>query len=194
MSCCEGNKDFCINAGETFDPVVRWSSDTLLSTAITAISKAAPAVVTAVGHGIPTGWRAAVVSALGMTQINAKSFPPDDDELSPVTSLTANTISLDDVNSGNFSTYTSGGWLVHYQPVSLTGVTGTFRVWDNVDRTGTPLVTLTVGSGITLDNTLKTISIVLETAAITWTTGYYALDMNNAGDIKRVLKGILTIQ
>lgn len=197
MGCCESNIDYCIDVGETFDPIIRWSSDALISIAITNITQAAPAVVTAPAHGAPEGWRVAVVSAKGMTQVNAKDFPPIDDELVVCDVLTVNTLALTTVNSADFSTYTSSGWLVYFSPVDLTGVTGTFRVWDNPNRTGTPLITKSVGSGITLDNVAKTITLLLgptDTAGTAWTTGYYALDMIAAGETSRLLKGVLTIQ
>lgn len=195
MGCCAGNTDFCVDAGETFDPIVRWSSDTLISKAISAISNAAPAdVTTGAVHGLTVGWRVAVVSAKGMLEINAKDFPPSDDELSPVTKIHNTTkVELGEKNSSDYSAYTSGGWLVWYDPVDLIAATGTFKVWDNPERTGTPVISYTVGSGITLDNTAKTITISMPTAGVTWTTGYYALDMTVAAEVTRVLKGTITI-
>jgi hypothetical protein len=193
MACCENNVDFCVDTGETFNPVVRWATDVIVSVPIVAITQAAPAVVTATAHGAPDGWKAAVISAKGMTQINASEFPPPDDELVKITAPTVNTAGLTSVNSADYSTYTTGGFLVYYAPADLASATGTFKIWDNADRIGTPLVSLAVGTGITLNNTLKTISILLNTAGVTWTSGYYALDMTVASVVTRVLRGTITI-
>ena len=55
MSC--NDQDLVFKKGETFSRIVRWEADTFAYKAITGITKAAPAVVTAVGHGVPDGWR-----------------------------------------------------------------------------------------------------------------------------------------
>ena len=190
---CQNKKDFCIGAGETFQPVLRWGSSTLTSKAITAISQAAPVVVTAIGHGVVAGWQVAVVSAKGMTQINAGKFPPSGADWHPAAILTADTLQLADVNSADYTTYLSGGFLVYNTPVILTGMT-TRMVIRDAPVTGTILATLTEISGITLDNTAKTITPKLATAALTWTTGYYDLELTDTlGVVTQLLTGTISI-
>ena len=75
MTCCT-TYDLCIPQRETFTRILRWSLLPYIYKAITGITATAPAVVTAVGHGLPDGWRVAVVSAGGMRQINAGHNPP----------------------------------------------------------------------------------------------------------------------
>jgi hypothetical protein len=194
MSCID-RRDFCVSLGETFHPIIRWGSGVLTSKAITGISQAAGAVVTAVGHGAPDGWPVAVVSAKGMTQINATRYPPQGNDWEKSTLLTADTLMLNDVNSADFSAYTSGGFLVYDTPVNLTGMTAVLTIWDNPGETGTPLATLTELSGITINNTLKTIAPVLATVGLTWTTGYYDLMMTDSGGISTlILTGSITIE
>lgn len=74
--------------------------------AISDATKANPCVLTMVGHGFSTGDEIYVTGVAGMTELNGRFFR--------VTSLTADTCSLQDlfgnnVNSTNFTTYTSGG-------------------------------------------------------------------------------------
>lgn len=193
MSCID-HRDFCVSAGATFLPTVRWATDILQSFPITGITQAAPVVVTAVGHVVPDGWDVAVVSAKGMTQINATRYPPQGADWHPATVLSANTLSVNDINSADFSAYTSGGFLVYATPVTLTGMTARMIIRDApVD--GTVLMTLTEVAGITLDNTAKTIKPKFDTALLAWTTGYYDLELTDAaGTVVQLMSGVITIE
>lgn len=189
---CQNTKDFCVSAGATFQPVLRWGSDVLTSKAITGITQAAPAVVTAIGHGVPNGWQVAVVSAKGMIQINAGNFPPRGSDWQKAAVLTADTVQLNSVNSADYTAYSSGGFLVYNTPITLTGMTARMVIKDAPG--GTVLATLTEVSGITLDNTAKTISISLATAALTWTLGYYDLELTDTGSVvTQLLSGTISI-
>ena len=73
---------------------------------ITAITKANPAVVTSNAHGYSNGDEIKITSVVGMTEVNEKRFL--------VANKTTNTFELTDkdgtnINSTNFTTYTSGG-------------------------------------------------------------------------------------
>jgi hypothetical protein len=71
-------------------------------------------------------------------------------------------------------------------------------VWDNPSHTGTPLVSLAVGTGITLDNTAKTITVKFETVGVAWTAGYYELtvvdSLSGSTATKTLLVGTINIQ
>jgi hypothetical protein len=71
------------------------------TTAITAITKANPAVVTANSHGLSNGDRVFIASVGGMTEVNNREFT--------VAGVTTNTFQLSGINSSAFTTYTSGG-------------------------------------------------------------------------------------
>lgn len=187
--------DFSVNAGAQWRPVFRWGTRVLTSVPITAITNAAPAKVTAVGHGLPDGWPAAVVSAGGMTQINSANFPPRGADWQPCTRVDVDNVKIDAVSSAGYTPYTLGGYLVYRTPVDLSGVLAVqLTVYDNPGHTGTPLATLAVGSGITLDNTAKTITAALATAGLTWVVGYYELLVTDSNSIPRELvNGTLSI-
>lgn len=194
MSCCANEQDFCIAAGSTFHPVLRWASDELVSVPITAISKAAPVVITAPGHGMPNGWPCAVVSASGMFQINAGRYPPQASDWHKGTVVTADQVQINEISSADYTPYTSGGFLVYSRPMDLLGASANLQIFDNPDHTGTPLVFLVNPTGITIDQTAKTITPLLQTAGLTWETGYYTLDMTEAtGVVTEVLRGIIRI-
>ena len=194
MGCCIERQDFCVAAGETFLPVIRWALSTLSSHAITGISQAAPAVITMGSHSVPDGWPVAVVSAKGMTQINAKHYPPTRSDMAYASYVSGTQINLNGVNSADYNAYTSGGFVVYNTPVDMTGATALMRIYD-APTGGTLLMTLTNLSGITINNTDRTIRPRINTSAVTWTTGYYDLEMTDAGGVvTQLLAGVITIE
>lgn len=68
---------------------------------ITAITKANPAVVTAATHGLYDGAEIQIDSVGGMTELNGRRFR--------VNIVDSNNVQLRDVDSTDFTTYTSGG-------------------------------------------------------------------------------------
>lgn len=169
--------------GKTFSQMLRWEQPVLVYKAITAISKNGPPVITAVGHGVPTGWRVAVVGVLGMTEINARNWPLTDDDFQKATVLTVDTIELNAVNAASFKTYTSGGYLVYRQPVDMTGMTGRMQIRD--PSTGALLEDLTTAnSKLEINTTDKYIRRVLEaadTSTYTWSKGVFDLELVATG-------------
>ena len=187
-------RDFSVPVGETFHPVLRWGSGVYTAKAITAITKAAGAVITAATHLLPNGWPCACAGVQGMTQINDPRYPPTGWKYGTV--VDANTVKLVDVNSSDFSAYTSGGFLVYDEPVNLTGMVVTMVIYSDPDFE-TVLVTLTSATPATLalDNTLKTITPFLQTAGLTWSTGYYLVKATDSGGvITELLRGVITIE
>lgn len=190
--------DIVIRKGETWSRILRWESLPLMYTAITAITKAAPVAITSTTHGLKTGWRAAVTGVSGMRQINAKQFPPRASDFHKVTVSDANIITFNDVSSVDYATYTSGGYLCSYTPVSLASFTARLQIRATVDAT-TTLVSLTSSSGITLDDVNHTVTLTLtaaDTAAYTWTTGVYDLELASGASpsvVTRLLEGSVTV-
>ena len=85
------------------------------TTAITAITKANPAVVTANSHGLSNGDRVFIASVGGMTEVNNIEFT--------VAGATTNTFQLSGINSSAFTTYTSGGTVGKIVEVTTTYTT-----------------------------------------------------------------------
>lgn len=203
MTCgCGEERNFCVKAGATFYPTIRWAMKTLTAAVISAITQATPMVVTATAHGLPNGWPAAVVGVNGMSFANAGNYPPYESDLHFGTVIDANTVAFNDVSSALWPAYIApGGSLVFYTPQPLAGVTFTMNFYSDPAMATTPLVSLAVGSGITVDTVAMTIVPVLQTA--TPPTGgwpasgilYYRLQATNAsGDVTEVLFGTLTIE
>lgn len=196
MSCNDNPQDLEIFQGKTFSRVIRWEAHPYVYKAISAITKTAPVNITATAHGVPDGWRVAIVSVRGMTEINAQNSPPRLTDYFRATYVDANTIQLNDVNAADYSTYTSGGYVQYLTPVSITGYTARMKIKNRVG--GTVLETLTTENGkIALDATNKTITLTLsatDTAAYTFKKGVYDLEMvSGGGVVTAILSGNITV-
>lgn len=108
-----------VRRGARADIPIRIESDAVIFAAITDMTRAAPIQITAPGHGLPTGWRAAVMNARGMIELNTPWNRLQDSALRRVNRLDADTLSLPDINSVGFRPYTDGGQLAYYPPVDL---------------------------------------------------------------------------
>jgi hypothetical protein len=185
-----------VRQGSTFSFVLRWETTPIVYKPITAIVAQAPARLTVAGHGLTNGWRAAVVSVRGMTQINAEDAPPRDAQYHPVTVVDPNTVELNAVNAAGFSPYVGGGYLQFNTPADLTGFTARMQVKDKVG--GTELMLLSTGNGrIVLDNVAKTITLTIpatDTAALAFTSAVYDLEMvSPTGVVTPIAEGALRV-
>lgn len=196
MSCgCPTDKNFCVPAGATFQPTLRWALESLVSKPVTGISQAVPALVTAVGHGMPDGWPCCVVAAKGMFAINATSYPPAPSDWHESAVLGLDTVALLDVNSADMMAYTSGGYLVYPTPADLTGVAVDMAFYAEADRDGTPLLTLHSPDDIAIDLIKSTITPQLQTGALPWKLAYYTLLATDGEGVRtELLRGTVTIE
>lgn len=194
MGCCEDTRDFCVGAGETFAPVIRWGAKDLTTAQITGITQGTPVVITAPAHGVPNGWPVAIVGTNGMYEINATRYPPVTKDYNPASVLSVDSLALNDISSAKFQPYRDGGAVVFNTPISLVGVSAAMTFWDTPDKSDTPLVVLTNGSGLTLDTVDFTVVPQLQTAGLLWQLAYFNLDFTDTnGVVTRALTGTLTI-
>ena len=189
-------KDFVILQGKTFGQLLRWEAPPIIYKPITAITQTAPVGITSTAHGIPNGWRVAVVSVKGMVQINAPSSPPKDKDFRQATVVDANTVQLNEVNAAEFKAYISGGYLQFNTPVDLAGFTARMSIKDEIG--GTELLRLdTTNNRIVIDNAAKTISLTIDAATtedITFKKGIYDLEMVSAsGVVTALLTGAISV-
>lgn len=170
--------DLSIRQGATFTFVFRWETTPIVYRPITAIAAQAPVRITATGHGLPDGWRAAVVSCEGMDELRATT-PPRASHYHPVTVIDANTVEMNEVNAASYEPYVSGGYLQFYTPVDMASYTARMNVRNKVG--GTLLAEYsTANSGLAVDNAAKTITLnILATATddFTFTRAVYDLEM-----------------
>ena len=186
--------NYKVYQGSTFNELYRWESETKVYEPITAISKSAPCVITTQNPTqIPVGWRARVVGAGGMREVNQ----PNPDDYYIVTGATGSTVTFNQVNSLQYTAYTSGGVLEYNQPVDLTGYNARMQIRETVDSDVVLHEATTQNGQIILNNTYKTIEILIPAAAttgFTFTTAVYSVELFNAsGVVVPFLAGNLTL-
>ena len=182
-----------IYQGSTFSEVLRWESPTKVYKTITGITQAAPAIITSTAHGIPDGWRVKVTNVIGMTQINST------DTYRKATLLSSSTIELNEINAVGYTAYTSGGVLEYNAPIDLTGYTARMQIRAKLEDAVAlfELTTEDLNNGIVINNTNKTISLNISatnTAAFTWLTGVYSLELISGTTVSTLITGNVTVK
>ena len=175
--------------GSTFKLVLRWESSTKAYIPITNITKAAPVVITAPGHGIPLGWRAKVTNVSGMKEINNIDY-------TLVTGTTTDTVTMNSVNSIGYTTYTSGGILEYNMPVSLSGYTARMQIREKITSDTVIYELTTTNGGIVLDDTAKTITLVIPDSAttlFTFTSAVYSIEFIKSGEVSPFASGNVSL-
>jgi hypothetical protein len=180
-----------IYQGSTFKQVLRWESSTKVYVPITNITRSAPVVVTASSHNLPVGWRARVVNAGGMKEINQLDYQI-------ATQTTTDTVTFNQVNSLGFTAYTSGGVLEYNQPAPLLGFTARMQLREKLTSATVLHELTTQNGGIVFDNQYKTITLTIPdsvTAGFTFLSGVYNLEFEDAnGETSTFAKGSVSIE
>ncbi len=185
--------NYKIYQGSTFKEVYRWESQTKQYANISAITKAAPCVITtSANHGIPSGWRVRVTGAGGMKEINMTA----EDSYYIATGAGNNTITLNQVNSAGYTTYTSGGVVEWNTPIPLTGFTAKMQLRETIDSS--VILELThLNGGISIDTANYTITVTMtsaQTALFNFPTAIYSLELTDSnGDVTTFIQGNLTL-
>ena len=168
--------NYKIYQGSTFQEAYRWETQTKVYVPIQSISKAAPCVITtAESHHLPTGWRFRVTGAGGMKEINSSS-----DNYYMATNTTNNTVVINQVNSSQFSVYTSGGILEYNKPAELLTLKARMQIRKTVASPDIIYQASSETGEIVLDNTYKTITITIPAAVttdFTFTTAVYSIEL-----------------
>jgi hypothetical protein len=184
--------NYKIYQGSTFQEVYRWETQTKVYVPIQNISKAAPCVITtSQNHVMPNLWRFKVVGAGGMKEINTLG-----DNYHVATATTANTITLNQVNSLQYTQYTSGGVVEYNDAVDLSTYSARMQIRETVDSPTTIYEATSAAGQIILDNTYKTITITIlgnVTSQFNFTTAVYSLELYNGNNVVPFLVGNLTL-
>lgn len=181
-----------VTAGVTFQKVLRWEVAPIVYKPITGATKTAPVSITAVDHGIPDGWRVAVVGVRGMTALNASETPPKCRDYKQATVIDDDTIELNSVNAEHFGAYTSGGVLQYNTPMDMTGYTPQLIV--SVSRTNSTELE-DISNLVTVDAAAHTITFEFP-ADKEWdyAKGFYTFDMvSSGGRVYRLLEGSFSV-
>ena len=184
--------NFKMYQGSTFNEVIHWESSTIVYKPITGITQAAPCVITAVGHGMPSGWRFQITNVGGMIDLNSA------DNYQIASSVTTDTITMNAVNSISYKAYTSGGVVSYNSPVDLTGYTARMQIRAKITDTVPIDEYTTVNGKLQIDTAVsKSIIILVDattTAGYTFSSGVYSLEMiSPTGVVTQLISGTITL-
>lgn len=183
--------NFKVYQGSTFKEVLRRETSTKVYKNITGITQAAPIVITSVGHSVPVGWRVKVTNVVGMTDINSS------DTYHTVTDTTADTLTINAINSVAFKAYISGGILEYNQPYDLTGVSARMQIRGKITDTDVIDELTTENGGIIIDTVLNTITILIsatKTATYTFNSAVYSMELIDGLEVIPFITGTLTLE
>lgn len=178
-----------IYKGSTFSTTLRWESSTRVYVPIQNISRSAPMVITAAGHGAVAGWRTRITNAGGIKEVNALDYIV-------ATGVTQDTLTYNSVNSLSFTQYTSGGILEYNAPVNLSNYTARMQIREKLTSAEYVLELTTGNLGILLDNTTKTINLNIPaetTESLQIKTGVYSLELVNGDVVIPFVYGNVTV-
>jgi hypothetical protein len=186
--------NYKIYQGSTFQESYRWESETKVYVPIQAVSKSAPCVITTqLDHDLPQGWRFRVVGAGGIKELNSVG-----ESYYVATEVTDTTITINQVNSLQFTTYTSGGVVEYNQPVPLASYNARMQIRETVDSPEALYSTTSgVGGHLVVDQEYKTITISIPasvTQEFDFATAVYSLELYESGGlVVPFLTGNLTL-
>lgn len=177
--------DLTIQQGATFQYTARWYGDKVMR-AITAVANTAPALLTAVAHGLPSD-----VIPVWIDGVRGPRLPTGD--ALKAQRVTDDTFRLLDVDARSLSPYLGGGTLTYYQPQDLTGFTARMQI-RRAESATEALFTLTTENGrIALtpaEGRVVLTATATETAALTFTSAVYDLELvSSGGFVTRLLEG-----
>ena len=186
--------NFKIYQGSTFTETLRWESELNKYATISAITKAAPCVITtSAAHGVPLNWRIWVRGAGGMKEINSS----DDDNYYTVTAKTDTTLTLQQVNSSGYATYTSGGVVEYNTPIPLAGYTAQMQIRETLESDTVIAELTSANGGVLIDVANNTISINITSAIttnFTFDTAVYSCELTDSSSrVIPFLRGNVTL-
>lgn len=181
--------DLEILQGSTFDYKLTWYHGKVMK-AISSITSAAPAVVTAADHGLPAG-----VIPVTIQGVKGMRLPADTLRAERVDTAT---FKLLDVDATGLGTYQSGGTLVYAPPVSLVGYSARMHVRKSLADTDTLLALTSTDGDIVLGGAEGSIRILIsatDTAALTFASAVYDLELESpTGVVTRLMEGKVSLR
>jgi hypothetical protein len=185
-----------VRQGATFLNTIKYSQPYLAVKPISAVTKSGQAVVTATGHGIPDDWLVWIAGASGMQKINHASDEVGVSDAAYYAYLVDDNSVRLDVDTSRFSAYVSGGELLYYPPIDLSGMTARMQIRSDVDSDTVIHSLTTENGGITLGGANGTIALVIpaaDTDGFTFDTAVYDLELVNGSVVTLVTSGVVAL-
>jgi hypothetical protein len=184
-----GRVNLKIYQGSTFSQMFRWESKTLTYANIDTIQKSAPCVIKLYPNQPypPPSWRVRVTGAQGMKDINLDLLPENYYIVSNVvltgSGLTAAyNITINEINSLNYGTYTGNGALSWYEPIPLSGYTAVMQIRKSIADTNYEIELTSAAGNIIFDDIDKSIQLFIPsniTRNLNFNLGVYSLEFTD---------------
>lgn len=156
---------------------------------IGTIQQSAPLRLSVTAHGLPDGWPTWIEGVRGWSALNRDK---QRERFRVAKVIDADTIEFNDLNGLGQSA--AGGTLVYQLPVDLAGASARMNIRD---AAGNLLLALLTVTGELVVDGLGRLLMVLsaaQTAALTWTQGFYDLELVMAdGSVDRWANGEVTV-
>lgn len=160
---------------------------------LTAVAPTAPLRLTVTDHGLAGDWLAWVIGTIRPPELNRA---PGRQIPHRVDVVDANTLEINSLSGVGMNPDAGSGQLVYQPPVDLTGATARLIIRER-EEGGATLLELTSGAGITTPAS-GTLAVEIDadaTQAITWTAGWYHLDITfSDGTVSRFFRGAVIVE
>lgn len=188
--------NYKVYQGSTFQETYRWESQTKVYVPISTISKSAPCVITTqTATDLPVGWRFRVTGVGGMKEINTIS--EDNYYIATAINVGKTQITINQVNSNSYTTYTSGGTIEYNDWVLLTDYQARMQIRETVDSSTVIYEATTANNRIVIDNVYKTITLNIPatvTAGFSFETAVYSMELfKSNGEVTPFIEGNLVL-
>lgn len=158
---------------------------------ISAVEPTAPLRLSVPGHGLAGDWLAWVAGVTGFSDLNRA---PGRQSPHRVEVIDDNTLEINAISG--VGQKPAGGQLIYQPAVDLAGATARLVVRER-EEGGAVLLELTTGTGITAGGPGALVIEVsaADTAAITWASGWYHLDVTFPdGTVSRFFRGAVAVE
>ena len=187
--------NYKIYQGSTFNEVYRWESGTLGYAKIIGITKSAPCVISLESPiSMPIGWRFRIGGVAGMKEINNTG---DSFYIATSVNQANNTITVNQVNSSNYNSYTTGGVLEYNVPVDISIYKARMQIRETAYSEEVIFSATTENGFLAVNTEFSTISINIPAAAtsgFTFDTAVYSIELyDDQGFVVPFAAGALTL-
>lgn len=193
-------KNIKVCKGTTFLMPIRWGVEPVVFKPIVSIENAANPRVGVPSHGLISGWPVAISNVRGMKEINAPGSEPLPEHYIQCEVVDADTIVLTGLNTIDYTSYLSGGFIRYWSIPDVSTITATFTAINK--KTGNEVLSFSsdvasVDGGVDKDVSGSLFTLRLEaatTGSITDRQLEYSIRYTNAlGRVYGVCKGVMTL-
>lgn len=186
------SENFIIKQGETLAKPFYWYDGAAVTKLITAITLAYPPVFTAAGHGLPTDEIPVTLSTIrGPRALNTPAG-----ETVYALKQSTDTFSVPELNASGLSAYIGGGYLRYVPPKDITGYTARMHIRAQKNSATTILELASADGEIIIGDATGKVTLSLTaaaTAALSFDTAYYDLELVLGAAVKRLAEGVVTL-